>query len=366
MTNPRRRRRRRNNTWQRTTLIALCVVLAIVLIGLIFATAYAEHWLGLINREETRETLSSSELEELYKSDATTDPNFSGTEVSTVIWGTTPLDSIFDGEEYVNILLMGLDRRWNEKVGRSDAMVLLTFNKENNSVYMTSFLRDLYVQIPGYNDNRINAAYTIGGMQLLKDTIYHNFGVPIDGCVAVDFFHFPEIVDMMGGLDLELTQAEADYLNKNGNWGLGPAGSDWTLKEGINHMTGEQCLAYSRIRYIDSDFHRTNRQHQVLMALVNEVKGLSVTEAMPLLDQFLPMVTTDMTNREILTHMVSLFPMLAGTEFKTQRIPTWGTYENAKVNGMQVLVPDLPAIRQQLINTLRYNTFMTQSPTTTP
>jgi len=363
----RRKRKRRKNQVQKNMLIALCAVLAVILVVLILATAYAEHWLGLINREETRGTLSSSELENLYGPDETTDPNWSGTEISTVTWDTTPPETIFDGEEYVNILLIGQDRRWNESVGRSDAMVLLTFNKNTNSIYMTSFLRDLYVQIPGYKDNRINAAYPIGGMELLKETIYHNFGVPIDGCAAVDFFRFPEIVDMLGGLDLELTQAEADYLNENGNWGLGPAGSDWTLTAGVNHMTGEQCLAYSRIRKIDSDFHRTSRQHNVLMALVGKVKDLSITDAMGLLDTFLPMVTTDMTNKEILTHVASLFPMLANSEFKTQRVPKWQQYENVVVNGMQVLLPDLGKIRQELINTLHYDAYVadTNSPSST-
>jgi len=353
-----RRRRRRKQQQQRSILIALCAVLSVILLVLILVTAYAEHWLGLINRDETRGTLSSSQLEELYGPDQTTDPNWTGRDETEPTWTTVPPETIFDGEEYVNILLIGQDRRWNETVGRSDAMVLLTFNKNTGSIYMTSFMRDLYVQIPGYKDNRINAAYPIGGMKLLKDTIYHNFGVPIDGCVCVDFFRFPEIVDMLGGLDLELTQAEADYLNENGNWGLAAPGSDWTLTAGVNHMTGEQSLAYSRIRYIDSDFQRTSRQHNVLMALVGKVKDLSVTDAMGLLDQFLPMVTTDMTNKDILTHVASLFPMLASSEFKTQRIPTWGTYEDVKINGMRVLLPDLAKIRQQLIDTLHYDAYV--------
>ena len=367
MPNPQRKRRHRRRKYQqqKNILIAVCALLAVILAVLILVTSFAEHWLGLINRDETRGTLSSSELEDLYRPDETTDPNWSGREETEPTWTTVPPETIFSGEEYVNILLIGQDRRWNETIGRSDAMVLVTFNKNTNSIYMTSFLRDLYVQIPGYKDNRINAAYPIGGMQLLKDTIEHNFGVPVDGCVAVDFFRFPEIVDMMGGLDLELTQKEADYLNKNGNWGLAAPGSDWTLTAGVNHMTGEQCLAYSRIRYIDSDFQRTSRQHNVLMALIGKVKDLSVTDAMGLLDQFLPMVTTDMTNKDILVHVASLFPMLANSEFKTQRVPAWGSYENVKINGMAVLLPDLAKIRQTLIDTLHYDAYINDPDSTT-
>ena len=364
MNNPtNRRRRRRRISWPRVALLILCAVLALVLIGLIIATVFAERWLGLINREPdgTKGTLSSEDIENLYRPDDTIDPSFSGETIDPddIIWteNTAPSETVFDGEEYVNILLIGQDRRWNETVGRSDAMVLLTFNKETNTIFMTSFLRDLYVQIPGYPDNRMNSAYALGGMELLEETISLNFGVPIDGSVSVDFFRFPEIVDMLGGLDLELTQAEADYLNRRGNWALGPEGSDWTLTAGINHMTGEQCLAYSRIREFDSDFHRTSRQHQVLMALVGKVKDLSITDAMGWLDQFLPMVKTNMTNQQILTHAFSLFPMLSGSEFKTQRVPKWQQYDNVVINGMQVLLPKLPLIRQELINTLSHDIY---------
>ena len=352
-------------SWSRMALWGLCILLALILVGLIVATIYAEHWLGLINREQdsTRGTLSSKDLEDLYGPDASNDPNFSGATIdpTDITWAPPPTETIFDGEEYVNIMLVGQDRRWNETVSRSDAMALLTFNKKTGVLYMTSFLRDTYVQIPGFPDNRINAAYALGGMELMEETIRLNFGVPVDGTVSVDFFRFPEIVDMLGGLDLTLTQKEADYLNLHGNWGLGPEGSDWTLTEGVNHMTGEQCLAYSRLRQIDSDVKRVSRQHNVLMAMLDKVKDLSLKEAIALLDQFLPMVTTNMTNQQILTHAFSLFPMLSDCEIKTQRVPDWGDYKGGEVNGMDVLVPDLDAIRKQLVDSLAYDIYATTS-----
>ena len=356
---------RRRISWSRVALLVLCAVLALVLVVLILATIFAERWLGLINREpdSTKSTLSSKDLEDLYGPDSTTNPDFNGETVNPgdITWEPPPTETIFDGEEYVNIMLVGQDRRWNETVSRSDAMVLLTFNKKTNAIYMTSFLRDTYVQIPGYPDNRMNAAYALGGMNLLEETLEVNFGVPVDGTVSVDFFRFPEIVDMLGGLDLTLTQEEADYLNRRGNWGLGPDVCDWTLTAGVNHMTGEQCLAYSRVRDLGTDVARVNRQHNVLMAMLGKVKGLSLTEASGLLDQFLPMVTTNMTNKQILTHVFSLFPMLADCDIRTQRIPEWGDYEPVRINGMAVLLPNLDAIRQQLIDTLAYDIYATAS-----
>lgn len=356
-------RRRRRTSWSRVTLLVLCALLALVLAGLIVATVFAEHWLSLINRpDSTHGTLSSKDLEDLYSTDPD-DSNFTGPTMNPtdIIWDPTPSETIFDGEEYVNIMLVGQDRRWNETVSRSDAMALLTFNKKTGVLYMTSFLRDMYVQIPGYPDNRINAAYALGGMELMEETIRLNFGVPIDGTVSVDFFRFPEIVDMLGGLELTLTQEEADYLNRRGNWGLGPDVCDWTLTAGVNRMTGEQCLAYSRLRDLGTDVVRVNRQHNVLIAMLGKVKDLSLTEAVGLLNQFLPMVTTNMSNQQILSHAFSLFPMLSECEIKTQRVPRWGDYENVRVNGMQVLLPNLDSIRKQLVDSLAYDIYATTS-----
>ena len=352
---------RRRISWPRVILLVLCVVLALTLIALVLVTIVGGRWLNMINRETQGGTLSSEEIENLY-SDASIDPNFTGATLdpTDVSWGTNATEPIFDGEEYINILLVGQDRRWNETVSRSDAMVLLTFNKRTGVIYMTSFLRDTYVQIPGYQDNRINVAYALGGMSLLEETMELNFGVPIDGTLSVDFFRFPEIIDMLGGLDLTLTQDEADYLNRRGNWGLGPDVCDWTLTAGVNHMTGEQCLAFSRLRDIGTDTERVRRQHDVLMGLLDTVKNLPLRDLLGLMDQFLPMVTTNMTNKQLLSHAYSLFPMLSDSDIYTQRIPKFGDYEPVRINNMAVLLPNLEAIREQLLETLAHNIYATE------
>lgn len=353
-------RPRRRVSWARVVLLVICVILALLLVALVLITILGNRWLNMIGREQFS-TLSSEDQASIYKPDASIDPNFSGETMnpSDVTWAPPPTETYFDGEEYINIMLVGQDRRWNETVSRSDAMVLLTFNKNTGVIYMTSFLRDTYVQIPGYAPNRMNAAYALGGMSLLEETIFLNFGVPVDGTVSVDFFRFPEIIDMLGGLDLTLSQAEADYLNRRGNWGLGPDECDWTLTAGVNHMTGEQCLAFSRLRDIGTDTERVNRQHKVLMAMIDKVKDVPLSDAVDLLEQFLPMVTTNMTNKQIMTHTFSLFPMLSSSEIRTQRVPKWGDYEPVKINGMAVLLPNLENIRKQLIDTLAYDIYAT-------
>lgn len=352
---PRRRQRRRRRPRQ-GFLITLCVALALVLAVLIAVTAYIDHTFGLINKVDpgTQATISSEDMETIFNTE-TIDPTFDGTTIdpSDVTWDTIPTEPIIDHPDIINILLIGQDGRAYDERGRSDSMILCTFNTITNTVTMSSFLRDLYVQIPGQEDNRINAAYSLGGMSLLKETLELNFGVHIDACVEVSFYGFPQIVDKLGGIDLELTQAEADYLNRRGNWGVwgGTGENVWTLTAGVNHMNGEQALAYSRIRDIGDDFGRSERQRKVLSILMEQCKSLSLTSAMDLLNTFLPLITTDMSNQQITSYAMAMFPMLTNLNTVSQRIPTWGTYSNAVIRGMQVLLPDLPKIRQQLIDT---------------
>lgn len=133
-----------------------------------------------------------------------------------------------------SILLIGQDKREGESRQRSDSMILATLDKDQRTVSLTSFMRDLYVAIPGYSTTRINAAYAYGGMELLDATLEENFGVKIDENVEVDFEVFQVLVDKVGGIDLELTQAEADYICGRDQSVLypQPLRSDWNLQEG--------------------------------------------------------------------------------------------------------------------------------------
>lgn len=334
--------------WQRPALILLCVVLSLVLVVLILGAIYLNHWMGRINRVSSDDnyTLSQEEaqrLEQQQASEESTDPSAKVLDEKDIIWDADPSQIIGSGDDVVNILLIGQDRRPGEGRARSDSMILCTFNKTHGTLTMTSFLRDLYVQIPGYQDTRINAAYALGGMELLDQTLAVNFGVHVDANVEVDFTEFEQIIDLLGGVDIYLTSAEASYLNRN---------NGWALPDGMNHLTGAQALAYSRIRYLDSDFYRTNRQRNVLSSLIDAYKGLSLDRMLSLLDSLLQLVTTDMSNAEIAGYVTQLFPMLSSCTVNTQRIPIDDGYESASIRGMSVLVPDLEKNRQFLIDTL--------------
>ena len=351
--------KKKRGGWQRGVLIAVCIVLVLVLAAVVLATAYWQHMLGQMNRpidDQTRGTLSSSEIQEIENGGDVEQATGTGPTVddSEIDFGTEPQETI-GGEEIINIMLIGQDRRSGQGRQRSDAMILCTLNKTTKTLTMTSFLRDTYVQIPGYKNNRINASYQLGGMELLDETLEVNFGIHVDANVEVDFNGFIEIVDMMGGVSIKLSSAEANYLNSRGNWGAGnvtEAGTDWNLKAGVNQLNGTQALAYSRIRAIGMDFERTERQRKVITAVLEKVKSMSLLEINNILSHGLSLITTDMTNSEITGYVMDVVPMLLELNINSQRIPADGTYDFKIVRNMDVVVIDFDANRRILQETL--------------
>ena len=245
----------------------------------------------------------------------------------------------------IRLLLIGQDRREGEARARSDSMILCTFRKDTNELILTSILRDLYVPIPGYRDNRLNAAYAFGGIELLEETLEHNFGIRPDGSLEVDFTRFSGIVDLLGGVRLTLREDEARFLNELHGFGL---------SAGENLLTGEQALHYTRIRSLDpdGDFSRTNRQRTVITAMVQACREAGLITLLSVLEEILPMVTTDLSRRELISLAGELFPMLSDLTIVSQRLPADGTYTNKTIRGMAVLVADLDAARRLLEETL--------------
>ena len=324
------------------TILILLLILAILIVSL---AAYAyNNILGKINRVDGSEvTLSQEEIEAIENE---TDPP------EELTGDLDEHDGVLDenaellekGDHIINILLIGQDRRPGETRARSDSMILCTIDTQEKTLVMTSFLRDLYVDIPDWNgrtyqDNRLNACYAFGGMGMLDLALEKNFGIQVDHNLEVDFSGFEKIINIFGGVTINLTKAEANYMGGG-------------LKEGTNFLNPEQALQYSRIRYLDSDFGRTNRQRNVLTALFNSMKNMNSDQLSQLINNILPMITTDMSNADITGYMVKLIPVLPELEITTQHIPASGTYKSCYVRGMAVLVPDLEANRAILRETL--------------
>lgn len=276
--------------------------------------------------------------------------HFGGKEISDETTTTTPETSTevitsvnvdWNGDKYIaenndsliNILLIGQDKREGEDRQRSDAMILCSFNPEIGNLSMISFLRDLYVRIPGYEDNRLNAAYAFGGFELLKETIELNFGITVDGCLESDFSGFEKIIDTIGGVEIELTKGEAAIVGGG-------------VTEGICTLNGSQALTYARIRKIDSDFQRTERQRKIINSVFEKAKTYSLTELAMFFSEIFPLMSTDMTDDEIMTLALTLASSFSELKTQSYSVPSQGNYENATIRGMAVLVPDLYEIKK--------------------
>ena len=322
------KKQHRRSTPARSAMKLLCFVLAVVLASMVAATVYFQDTLGLSGFP--RDISPLTELSRLFS-------GLRSSSGSDTIGGS--------GSPVVNILLIGRDAREGEEVSRSDSMILFSFNKETHKAVMTSFLRDLYVRIPGHGSNRLNAAYAYGGRELLDRTLEENFGLHVNGNIEVDFENFAGIIDVLGGVELELRQDEADFINQE-------TGS--ALTAGTQTLMGEQALMYARIRKLDADgdFSRTSRQRKMLSALMYSFRDTNVTGVVRLISQLLPLIDTDMSSIQLVRYAAICLPVLASSDPVSQSIPSAGTYQDKTVDGMAVLVADEAEVRAQLRSSL--------------
>jgi LCP family protein required for cell wall assembly len=318
------------------------VLVALILLAVLIGTAYTKHLLGLINHNPDNSTISMEEYQNYILSQTDeNDPDFTGPVIAPedVVLNTNT-EEVVDEQHIINLMLIGQDRRPGQGRQRSDVMILCSINTETKELNLVSFMRDLYVAIPGYGNTRMNAAYAFGGMNLLSKCMETNFGVHIDGSMEVDFDGFKDVVDMMGGVDLYLTNSEANHMVKV---------YKVPVQAGMCHLNGEAALAYVRNRSVgNGDFSRTERQRKLLSALVEKCKSMSVAELKTLTETILPLITTDMTNRQIIDYTGKILPMLGQMKVNSHQIPAEGTYQYAMIDNMSVLLPDLEANRKLL------------------
>ena len=247
----------------------------------------------------------------------------------------------------MNILLLGADRNKDGSNGRSDTMILLSIDQTNKKLRMVSFLRDLYLDIPTVGYQRLNAAFAAGGAALTMQTIENYFRVPVDYYVQTDFQNFEKIITKMGGVDVELSQEEADFMNKE---------KGWDLKAGVQHLNAEEALYFSRIRDLDSDFGRTGRQRQMILCMIDTFKQLNITDMAGVVLDYLPYVTTNLSDGDLLG-LASMALEIADYDVETMHVPETGTYEDIKVTlgstpNQQVLKPDVEENARLLRNFL--------------
>ena len=320
---------------RRVLIVILCILL--VLGG---AGYYLMHsTLGRMHRVRLSDIIYTSVEDETFETD---DPEAEKAtdhvDPASVTWDQI---EVLDDSEVFNLLLIGQDRREGETRARSDSMILVSVNTKAKTIKLASFLRDLYVQIPGYSDNRINAAYLWGGMKLLDETIERNFGLHVDGNVEVDFAQFETIVDILGGVDVEMTEAEARYLQYEMHAG--------EMQTGVNHLNGEQALLYARMRKLDNDFGRTGRQRNLIASVVASLRSATPGQIIDLVNQVLPHITTDMSETQILSQATRAAQVyIGGGQLESLRIPMDGAYQFANIRDMSVLLPNLSKCQELL------------------
>ncbi len=218
------------------------------------------------------------------------------------------VNSLTSRSDVKNILLIGADK---EKGGasRSDSIMIVSVNKTAGKVIVTSVLRDTHVDIPGECEAKINSAYAWGGANLLIQTIEQNFGLKIDGYAVVNFNMFTDLVDGLGGIDIEVTENEADYINNRHNYKSETKPDHFESGESV-HLNGYQTLWYARIRKLDSDFMRTYRQRKVITAIAENIKTELLTGnifgLISTAKDVAPNIETSLTKTEFTTLLLSM------------------------------------------------------------
>lgn len=233
-----------------------------------------------------------------------------------------------------NVLLLGVDARSDDEAeaSRSDTMMLVSLDMKHHCIKLVSFLRDTWVYIPslGY-EQRLNAACSSGGYQNVVDTIEYNFGVDIDSYVVTDFEMFKVLVDSLGGVEVDVTEAEAkEVTNHKSRYG------GVTLEAGKNTLTGEQALAYCRIRKIDTDFVRTERQRTVMSAILNSAKHSNPIKLYKMAFNSAPYIETNMSKSELMSFVAMAGVCVTGSLHQT-KVPFDGTWDYATIQGNSVI-----------------------------
>ena len=253
----------------------------------------------------------------------------------------TPAITIMDDDDIINVLLLGEENIYNAKRGRADAIIVVSVDLNGGPLKMVSFQRDLYVSIPGYADDKLNAAYAYGGSKLIMETIEKNFGIDIDAYVKVNFAGFENIIDQLGGLRLSLTAKESEYLNTT-KYISKP--EERNTVAGYQTMTGSQVLGYCRVRYVPTaeglanDRGRNYRHRVVLQAIFNKYKEKSFAELATVMRQCFNYVTVSSNLEELAVDCLQAVTEKQMFTIDTLQIPKTNLYNDPLINGQKVIV----------------------------
>ncbi len=363
MTKKKRDGKRTLTNFGKTVVICSSVILFLIIAIVVSVNMLIGYYYGLMNYVDVDKQSDpdyeaiSRYLEDNDPIDPTvTDSHDSGAVDSTVIGNGEDLENEReDIEGIINILLVGVDNSGNKNdtTGyatrkNTDTMIVVSINEKTKRIVLTSLLRDCCVQIQTsasgkLSIGRLNTAYLYGAKELFA-TIDRNFAIQVDRLVQVDFSSFVDIVNLVGGVDMYVTKAEAIEMNSVME-GMNEVFGDHknadklqSTEDGTRHLNGKQALVYARIRYnTGSDFGRTDRQRKLILAVADKIKTLGVRELNDLLTTMLSKVTTNLTQSEC-TSLIANAMSYLNYDMQSMRIPSNGTFENVDVGGKSDLL----------------------------
>ena len=333
----------------RILLIVFLVLVCLFCVLLLVGACLFLHYYSLMEYEEVDLSHSrlpdhevSDILEDLYEEESLLPMESEMPEDSRELLDESIEDAIKDPvdppeeerENLSHVLVIGMDVTGINKRARSDVMIVVSINEQTDRIVLTSLLRDVYLSIPDYPNNRLNAAFALGGVGLLQSTLKANFGIEIDRYIAIDFSAFTTIIDTLGGIDLTLTEADCKNVFPGQN-----------KLPGVYKLDGEHALVYARWRKGASDFERTERQRILMTTVIRRMLGMSVSELTDVMETTFPKVRTDLTEWDCLSILMNVGD-LTDYEIDTQRIPFAGTWEYAHINRKSVLTMDLEENRR--------------------
>lgn len=310
---PPRRKRKKNSGANKAKNIFRAII-AVILVAVIGAGCFVGNAMGKVTYDDKRKNQYVSRSDLAHSSSVT------------------------------NILLLGVDARnpKDDTASRSDSMMLISIDKAHNCVKMVSFLRDTWVYIPCIDKKqRLNAACQYDGYNGVVDTIEYNFGIDIDGYVVADFEMFKVLVDSIGGVEVEVSEKEAkEVTSHKGRYG------NVKLDAGKYKLTGEQALAYCRIRKIDTDFMRAYRQRTVMQAILKSVKSANPIKLVSMASKAAPYIETNLSKTKIISSGLKVLPCIG--DMAEVRVPFDGTWQYATIGGASVITIDVDKNKEQL------------------
>lgn len=354
----------------------LTVVLVLVVLVVSAMIAVASYFYGMSRMYKAPEAIPAATEQIQIQIDPEQTEEAQGametTEAETV---PTTLPYVESGKDIINVLVVGQSGRNGETAEAAryaDTSMLFTVNKNTKTLTMTSILRDTYVKLPDFVDangrkytcgkNRINTAYALGyqwgdtggAMQMMNECLYNNFGIEVDYNIEVDFEGFIAVIDSIGGVEIEINQAEADYLNKDDLYVYED------VEAGKVRMNGMTALSYARMRKAsgdgESDIKRTLRQRNLIVSLLKQVSSMSFDELRWAAKYAMGFVTTNMTKSDINTLLWEILPMLFDLKIESGTCPIEGDmpdvvvedvhmlgFTNKTVRAMQAITEGIPA-----------------------